>query len=54
MINDRMDLNDWLRKQLGGSRPGPAAGDGFAESLMSADADDTCGPPYGTMSPRSG
>ncbi len=53
MINDRMDVNDWLRKQLEEAEPDLLREmvRSFAETLMSADADETCGAPYGTVSP---
>ncbi len=53
MINDRMDVNEWLRKQLEAADPDLLREmvRAFAETLMSADADETCGAPYGTVSP---
>lgn len=53
MINDRMDVNEWLRKQLEAADPDLSREmvRAFAETLMSADADETCGAPYGTVSP---
>ena len=53
MINDRMDVNEWLRKQLEAADPDLLREmvRSFAETLMSADADETCGAPYGTVSP---
>ena len=52
MINDRMDLNEWLRKQLEQAEPDLLREmvRSFAETLMSADADETCGAPYGVVS----
>ena len=52
MINDRMDVNDWLRKQLESADPDLLREmvHSFAETLMSADADETCGAPYGVVS----
>jgi putative transposase len=54
VINDRMDVNDWLRKQLERSDPDLLREmvHSFAETLMSADADETCGAPYGLVSPE--
>jgi transposase-like protein len=48
-----MDVNDWLRKQLEEAEPDLLREmvRSFAETLMSADADETCGAPYGTVSP---
>ncbi|CAN5845839.1 hypothetical protein BH23ACT5_BH23ACT5_19440 [soil metagenome] len=43
MINDGMDIDEWLRKQLEGADP-DLLGEmvrSFAETLMSADADET-------------
>lgn len=53
MINDRMDVNDWLRKQLEAADPDLLREmvRSFAETLMGADADETCGAPYGVVSP---
>ena len=53
MINDRMDVNDWLRKQLEAADPDLLREmvHSFAETLMGADADETCGAPYGVVSP---
>ncbi len=53
MINDRMDVNEWLRKQLEEADPDLLREmvRSFAETLMSADADEVCGAPYGTVSP---
>ena len=52
MINDRMDLNEWLRKQLEQAEPDLLREmvRSFAETLMSADADETCGAPYRVVS----
>jgi len=54
VINDRMDMNDWLRKQLESADPDLLREmvHSFAETLMSADADETCGAPYGMVSPE--
>ena len=45
MINDRMDVNEWLRKQLEAAEPDLLREmvQSFAEALMSADADEVCG-----------
>src|SRR5690606_29733202 len=53
VINDRMDVNEWLRKQLEEADPDLLREmvRSFAETLMSADADEVCGAPYGTVSP---
>lgn len=53
MINDRMDINEWLRKQLEETDPDLLREmvQTFAELLMSADADEACGAPYGMSSP---
>ena len=53
MINDRMDINEWLRKQLAETDPDLLREmvRTFAETLMSADADEVCGAPYGQASP---
>lgn len=53
MINDRMDVNEWLRKQLEAAEPDLLREmvRAFAETLMSADADEVCGAPYGMVSP---
>ena len=53
MINDRMDLNEWLRKQLETAEPDLLREmvQTFAETLMSVDADEECGAPYGTVCP---
>lgn len=53
MINDRMDVNEWLRKQLEAAEPDLLREmvQTFAEVLMSADADEACGAPYGVVSP---
>lgn len=53
MINDRMDVNEWLRKQLEETDPDLLREmvQTFAELLMSADADEACGAPYGVSSP---
>lgn len=53
MINERMDVNEWLRKQLETAEPDLLREmvQTFAETLMSADADETCGAPYGVVSP---
>jgi putative transposase len=53
VINDRMDVNEWLRKQLEAADPDLLREmvRSFAETLMSADADETCGAPYGVVSP---
>lgn len=55
MINDRMDVNDWLRKQLEQADPDLLREmvRSFAETLMSADADETCGAPYGRRVSRA-
>lgn len=52
MINNRMDINEWLRKQLEAAEPDLLREmvQAFAETLMSADADETCGAPYGVVS----
>jgi len=52
VINDRMDVNEWLRKQLEETDPDLLREmvQTFAELLMSADADEACGAPYGTVS----
>jgi putative transposase len=53
VINDRMDVNEWLRKQLESAEP-DLLGEmvqTFAETLMGADADEACGAPYGVVSP---
>ena len=54
MISDRMDVNDWLRKQLEAADPDLLREmvRSFAETLMGADADETCGAPYGRVSPE--
>lgn len=54
MINDRMDVNEWLRKQLEQAEPDLLREmvQTFAETLMGADADEACGAPYGTVSPE--
>src|SRR5690606_17339698 len=48
-----MDVNEWLRKQLEEADPDLLREmvRSFAETLMSADADEVCGAPYGTVSP---
>ncbi|MGH8916628.1 MAG: IS256 family transposase [Acidimicrobiia bacterium] len=48
-----MDMNDWLRKQLEAADPDLLREmvRSFAETLMGADADETCGAPYGVVSP---
>lgn len=48
-----MDVNEWLRKQLEQAEPDLLREmvQTFAETLMSADADETCGAPYGVVSP---
>src|SRR5690606_39939949 len=48
-----MDVNDWLRKHLEEAEPDLLREmiRSFAETLMSADADEACGAPYGTVSP---
>ncbi len=53
MINPRMDMNEWLRKQLEEADPDLLREmvRSFAETLMGADADGVCGAPYGTVSP---
>jgi len=53
VINDRMDVNEWLRKQLEQADPDLLREmvRSFAETLMSADADESCGAPYKTVSP---
>lgn len=53
MIMDRMDVNVWLRKQLEQADPDLLREmvRSFAETLMSADADEVCGAPYGAVSP---
>jgi putative transposase len=53
VINDRMDVNEWLRKQLEAADPDLLREmvRSFAEMLMGADADETCGAPYGVVSP---
>ena len=53
MINSRMDMNDWLRKQLETANPDLLREmvRSFAEILMGGDADEVCGAPYGTVSP---
>ena len=52
MISDRMDVNEWLRKQLEDTEPDLLREmvQTFAEVLMSADADQVCGAPYGVVS----
>lgn len=47
-------MNDWLRKQLEQTDPDLLREmfHSFAETLMSADADKTCGAPYGVVSPE--
>lgn len=47
-----MDINEWLRKQLEAAEPDLLREmvQAFAETLMSADADETCGAPYGMVS----
>ncbi len=53
MINNRMDMNEWLRKQLEQADPDLLREmvRSFAEALMGADADEVCGAPYGVVSP---
>ena len=53
MINTRMDMNEWLRKQLEEADPDLLREmvRSFAETLMGADADEVCGAPYVTVSP---
>jgi len=53
VINPRMDMNEWLRKQLEEADPDLLREmvRSFAETLMGADADGVCGAPYGTVSP---
>jgi putative transposase len=52
VINDRMDVNEWLRKQLEAAEPDLLREmvQTFAETLMSVDADEACGAPYGVVS----
>jgi len=47
-----MDINEWLRKQLDAASPDllRAMVQDFAEALMSAEADEVCGAPYGERS----
>jgi len=54
VISDRMDVNDWLRKQLEAADPDLLREmvRSFAETLMGADADETSGAPYGRVSPE--
>jgi transposase-like protein len=53
VINDKMDINVWLRKQLEAAEPDLLREmvQTFAEVLMSADADEACGAPYRVVSP---
>ena len=52
MVEPTMDINEWLRKQLDAASPDllRAMVQDFAEALMSAEADEVCGAPYGERS----
>jgi len=54
VVEPTMDVNGWLRKQLEQTSPDllRAMVHGFAEALMSAEADALCGAPYGERSPE--
>ncbi len=54
MVEHTMDVSSWLRKQLEETSPDllRAMVKGFAEALMSADADAVCGAGYGERSPE--
>ena len=51
MVDNTMDVLEWLRKQLEGDEHRSAAGDGadFAERLMAAEVDGLCGAGYGEV-----
>jgi putative transposase len=52
VVEPTMDINEWLRKQLDAASPDllRAMVQDFAEALMSAEADEVCGAPYGERS----
>ena len=54
MVEQRMDMSGWLRKQLEDAHPDllRAMVKDVAEALMSADADAVCGAGYGERSPE--
>ena len=56
MVEPRMDVQGWVRRQLEQASPDllRAMVQEFAEALMSAEADAICGAAYGERSPERG